>query len=85
MSHTSRRLSLGVLLRLTCPSRPLLSRSYDPVEYYNKNPELKQALDMISEGYFSPDAKDRYARVHDEGKAPEGGVKITIFLVCPSP
>ena len=43
-------------------SRPFLSRSYDPVEYYNKNPELKQALDMISEGYFSPDAKDRYAR-----------------------
>ncbi len=31
----------------------LRQSGYDPREYYRTNPELKQALDMISEGYFS--------------------------------
>ena len=28
--------------------------SYNPHEYYEKNPELKQAIDQIGGGYFSP-------------------------------
>jgi starch phosphorylase len=27
---------------------------YQPKDYYNSNPELKQALDMIKDGYFAP-------------------------------
>ena len=27
---------------------------YQPKDYYNSNPELKQALDMIRDGYFAP-------------------------------
>jgi starch phosphorylase len=29
--------------------------SYNPRQYYEENKELKQAIDQISEGYFSPD------------------------------
>lgn len=28
---------------------------YNPREFYERNPELRQALDMIRDGYFSPD------------------------------
>lgn len=34
--------------------RNLRQSGYDPYQYYNSNPELKQALDMIGKGYFSP-------------------------------
>lgn len=32
----------------------LKKTGYDPWHYYHENPELKQAIDMIGEGYFSP-------------------------------
>jgi starch phosphorylase len=38
---------------------------YDPWQYYHSNLELKQILDMISSGYFSPDAPDRFHRIVD--------------------
>ncbi|PPC95030.1 MAG: glycogen phosphorylase [Methylotenera sp.] len=34
--------------------------SYNPREYYENNPALKQVLDMISQGYFSVDEPNRY-------------------------
>jgi len=33
---------------------------YQPLDYYNNNAELKRALDMIGEGYFSPNDPGRY-------------------------
>jgi len=30
-------------------------RGYQPLDYYHGNPELKQVIDMIRDGYFSPD------------------------------
>jgi starch phosphorylase len=36
----------------------LRAGGYSPWEYYQNNPELKQALDMIGAGFFSPDAPD---------------------------
>ncbi len=34
--------------------------SYDAVSYYNRIPELKQAMDQISEGSFSPSQPDLF-------------------------
>ena len=33
---------------------------YQPLDYYNNNAELKRALDMIGEGFFSPTDPGRY-------------------------
>lgn len=33
----------------------LWAKGYDPIKYYEANPELKEAIDQISSGYFSPD------------------------------
>uniref|UniRef100_A0A4W5MUN4 Alpha-1,4 glucan phosphorylase n=1 Tax=Hucho hucho TaxID=62062 RepID=A0A4W5MUN4_9TELE len=33
---------------------------YDAMEYYNRIPELKQAMDQIAGGYFSPDQHDLF-------------------------
>ena len=41
----------------------LAARGYNPWHYYDHNPELKQALDMINNGYFSPDDADRFKPV----------------------
>lgn len=38
---------------------------YDPHEYYENDPELKQAIDQIGAGYFSPVAPDRYRPIVD--------------------
>ena len=38
---------------------------YDPLYYYHGNAELKQALDMISNGYFCPDEPSRYQGIAD--------------------
>ncbi len=38
---------------------------YDPRYYYNANPELKQVLDMIASGFFSPDSPDRFKPIID--------------------
>jgi len=44
---------------------------YKPVEYYERLPELRKALDMINDGYFSPEEpgmfKDIFnSLVHDD-------------------
>jgi starch phosphorylase len=41
------------------------SRGHNPWDTYNKNAELKQALDMINSGYFSPDAPHLFRPVFD--------------------
>ncbi len=38
---------------------------YNPRDIYYSNPELKQALDMIADGYFSPDAPHRFRPIFD--------------------
>ncbi|MCK9381476.1 MAG: glycogen/starch/alpha-glucan phosphorylase [Sulfuritalea sp.] len=38
---------------------------YNPWLHYNGNAELKQTLDMIRDGYFSPEDRDRYKPVFD--------------------
>ncbi len=43
----------------------LRRQGYDPASYYNKNPELKQSLDMIAEGAFSPRDNARYRPLYD--------------------
>lgn len=38
---------------------------YNPWHFYDTQPELKHALDMISTGYFSPNDADRYRPIFD--------------------
>jgi starch phosphorylase len=38
---------------------------YNPWDVYNTNAELRQALDMIAMGFFSPDAPDRFRSIVD--------------------
>ncbi|MCS7012748.1 MAG: glycogen/starch/alpha-glucan phosphorylase [Chloroherpetonaceae bacterium] len=38
----------------------LRRNGYQPWEYYNRNPELKQVIDMIAGGYFSPSQPDLF-------------------------
>ncbi|XDV18617.1 hypothetical protein PO909_024272 [Leuciscus waleckii] len=35
-------------------------KGYDAMEYYNRIPELKQAMDQISKGFFSPAEPDQF-------------------------
>jgi starch phosphorylase len=41
------------------------AKGYRPRDSYNSNAELKQALNMINSGYFSPDAPDRFRPIFD--------------------
>lgn len=41
----------------------LQASGYNPWHYYDADPELRQALDMINNGYFSPDDHDRFKPV----------------------
>jgi starch phosphorylase len=51
---------------LTTPQvQEIKSKNYNPREYYNKNAELKQVLDMIGSGFFSPDEPSRYQAIVD--------------------
>ena len=43
----------------------LRARGYNPWEYYNANAELKQALDMIVDGYFSVEDPERYKPIYE--------------------
>ena len=36
------------------------AEGYNPRDYYNSNEELKKVLDMIANGYFSPEDVDRF-------------------------
>jgi len=42
----------------------LHAEGYRPQHYYHDQPELKQALDMINTGFFSPDEPERYHAVY---------------------
>ncbi len=51
---------------LTTPQVAEMKASgYNPRDYYNSNPELKQVLDMIAGGYFSVEEPQRYQNVVD--------------------
>jgi starch phosphorylase len=50
---------------LTAEEAVELRYGYNPREYYNNNVELKQALDMINSGYFSPDQPKRFTPLVD--------------------
>jgi starch phosphorylase len=41
------------------------ANGYNPLDYYNANSELKQALDMIASGFFSVDEPGRYQAIFD--------------------
>jgi starch phosphorylase len=43
----------------------LRASGYRPWQYYEGNPELKQSLDMIRDGYFCPEERERYRPVFD--------------------
>lgn len=45
--------------------RELRSSGYNPLDYYNKNSELKQVLDMISSGYFLKSDPDQFKPIVD--------------------
>jgi starch phosphorylase len=38
---------------------------YDPTHYYNANSELKQVLEQIAKGHFSPEQPDRFQAIVD--------------------
>jgi starch phosphorylase len=51
---------------LTTPEvADLRARGYNPWDYYNGNAELRQALDMIGNGFFSVKESDRYRSLFD--------------------
>ncbi len=43
----------------------LRASGYDPWKYYNENLELKRTIDMISDGFFSPEEHSRYRPIAD--------------------
>ena len=42
-----------------------MRHSYLPREIYEKNPELRQALEQIRDGFFSPDDPSRFRSIYD--------------------
>jgi glycogen phosphorylase len=51
-------LSIGEIAALT-------QKGYNPWDTYNANAELRKALDMINNGYFSPDAPNHFRPIFD--------------------
>jgi len=43
----------------------LEASGYNAYHFYNSNPELKQVIDMIKDGFFSPDNQDEFKNVID--------------------
>jgi starch phosphorylase len=41
------------------------AQGYNPWVHYDGEPELRQALDMIRDGYFSPEERSRYEAVFE--------------------
>lgn len=41
-------------------------QGYSPWEFYHQNPDLKRAIDMIGEGFFSPGEIDRYRGLYHD-------------------
>jgi starch phosphorylase len=51
---------------LTTPQvRETKANNYNPRDFYNKNSELKQVLDMIGSGFFSMEEPTRYQAIVD--------------------
>jgi starch phosphorylase len=50
---------------LTAAEAADLGRAYNPWDYYHGNGELKQSLDMIGNGFFSPEEPERYRPIFD--------------------
>ncbi|MBS4098295.1 MAG: glycogen/starch/alpha-glucan phosphorylase [Sulfuricella sp.] len=50
---------------LTAEEAANLARNYNPWDWYHGNGELKQALDMIGGGFFSPDKPERFSPIFD--------------------
>ena len=44
----------------------LRAAGYNPWVHYDGNAELRQALDMLRDGYFSPEDRDRHKPVFDQ-------------------
>ncbi len=44
----------------------LMQNSYRPLDYYNRNPELKKAIDLISSGHFSHGDQQLFKPLIDE-------------------
>lgn len=45
--------------------KTLRQKGYNPREYYDRNPELRRVLDMVSEGSFSPGNRDLFKPIVD--------------------
>jgi starch phosphorylase len=43
----------------------LRDKGYRSLDYYESNPELREVINMIASGYFSPDEADRYQSIVD--------------------
>jgi starch phosphorylase len=41
----------------------LEKKGYNPRDYYEKNPELKLCIDLIHNGFFSPDRPDQFHKL----------------------
>ena len=50
---------------LTTPEVAATKVNYNPRDYYNKNANLKQVIDMIGSGFFSPEEPSRYQVIFD--------------------
>ena len=51
---------------LTTPEVANLHQAgYSPLDHYQNNDELRHVLDMIRDGYFSPDERDRFQPIFD--------------------
>ena len=43
-----------------CLVKMRLVFSYNPADYYSKNAELRQCIDMIQSGYFTPEEPNTF-------------------------
>ena len=50
---------------LTTPEVAATKVNYNPRDYYNQNANLKQVIDMIGSGFFSPEEPSRYQAIFD--------------------
>lgn len=50
---------------LTNQVEELRQKGYNPREYYNKSPELKKVMDLISSGFFSPEEPHLFTPIYD--------------------
>ncbi|HBM17216.1 MAG TPA: glycogen phosphorylase [Lentisphaeria bacterium] len=45
--------------------KEMKAKGYNPMEYYNKNSELKAVMDMILDGEFSPNNKEEFKAIYN--------------------